>query len=74
MISPYNFHLFNNRTGDGAMEIYSVFLIKIKNPNATKSIGATDTGGRGRTGTPLTGTGFWVQRVCQFRHAGTLQI
>ena len=30
------------------------------------------TGDRGRTDTPSTGTGFWVQRVCQFRHAGKL--
>ena len=26
--------------------------------------------GGGRTHTPSTGTGFWVQRVCQFRHRG----
>lgn len=30
------------------------------------------TGDRGRTDTPSTGTGFWVQRVCQFRHAGKI--
>ena len=28
------------------------------------------TTGRDRTDTPLTGIGFWVQRVCLFRHGG----
>ena len=30
-----------------------------------------DTGSRGRTDTPE-GTGFWVRRVCQFRHTGII--
>ena len=40
--------------------------------NLIKDWYINDTGGRGRTGTPSTGTGFWVQRVCQFRHAGKI--
>ena len=81
-----NFHqkwfrhaLFRRQQEDNKIATTSRFLTKINADYKTKTPSKRglsnltinfDTGDRGRTDTSSTDTGFWVQRVCQFRHTG----